>query len=55
MELLGYAVALMAFLTLYALLYARAQRRGQQPRVQWPWLAAIVLCALAAVALGALL
>jgi hypothetical protein len=50
-EVLAYVVPFVAFLALYALLYRRTAAR----RIQWGWLAAIVLCAGAALLLGALL
>jgi hypothetical protein len=49
-EVLAYAVPFVAFLALYALLYKRA---APQRRVQWGWLAAIVLCAGVALLIGA--
>ena len=51
MEIVAYALPLLAFLAIYAYLHRRAGR----PPVRWGWLAAIVLCAAAALVLGALL
>jgi len=51
MEIVAYALPLLAFVAIYA--YFR-QRSGQPP-VQWGWIAAIVLCAAAALVVGALL
>jgi hypothetical protein len=51
MEVATYALTLLVFIAIYAYLHVRAGR----PPVQWGWLAAIVVCAAAALALGALL
>ena len=51
MEIVAYALPLLAFVAIYAYFHRRAGR----PPVQWGWIAAIVLLAAAALALGALL
>jgi hypothetical protein len=49
-----YVVALVLFLIAYALLRQRAAgRTGEAVPVKWGWLAAIVACAVVAVAIGA--
>lgn len=54
-EVLAYALCFAAFLAFYAYLHRRAQRAGQQPQIQWGWLAAIIGCALVAVLANAVL
>ena len=50
MEIVATRCPVLAFVAIYAYLHRRAGR----PPVQWGWLAAIVLCAAAALVLGAL-
>jgi hypothetical protein len=52
MDVVSFLVPLLAFLGIYAVLYVREKRRGEDPAIRWGWLAAIVLCAGAAVVLG---
>jgi hypothetical protein len=55
MKVAGYVITLLVFFGIYALLYVRAQRQGRSPAIQWGWLAAILLCAGAAIVLGTVL
>jgi hypothetical protein len=54
-DVVSYLVPLLAFVGIYAALYMRQKRRGEDPAIQWGWLAAIFLCAGAAVVLGTVL
>jgi hypothetical protein len=54
-EALVYLVPLVAFVVLHLALRRRAAVDGTAPPVHWGWLAAILGCAAAAVALGLLL
>jgi hypothetical protein len=53
---LSLVLAVVVFLAIYALLRERARRKsGNQPPVQWAWLAAIAGCVLIAVFAGLVL
>jgi uncharacterized membrane protein len=51
----GLALALAAFVAIYALLRERERKSGSRPPIQWTWLAAITACAVAAVIAGLVL
>ncbi len=55
MEVLTYVGAFVAFVVIYEFIRRRSTASdGRRPPVQWGWLLAIVACAIAAIALGAL-